>query len=280
MTAVETVGQRRADAFLRFLSGTMFGPLLVGPLKTHRLWVGLGWSDIVQSYRRTILGPFWITLNLVIFTTAITLVYGALFGMQPADYAGYVVCGMIAWLWVSGLLSEVGNTFIVFSAFLKSMPIDKSLLVWATTYKQLTTLAHQLPVYFGLMLFGIIKPSLYTLFAIPAIGIVFLMSIPITAITSILFARYRDLPRLIGGSVIIVLLTTPVFWQPTMLSGWRKAIVYFNPIYYVIEFIRRPMLGQPLDLVTVLVVLGMTALLWVVGARFYKRYEPYVVFWV
>ena len=33
-------------------------------LARWRLWIALGWQDIRQRYRRSILGPFWITATL------------------------------------------------------------------------------------------------------------------------------------------------------------------------------------------------------------------------
>lgn len=267
----------------RFPVNLVPGPLrslLAAPLSQWRAWVGLGWTDIVQSYRRTLLGPFWITMNLVIFTTAMTLVYGALFGVAARDYAGYVVCGMMAWLWTSSLISEVGNTYITYSSYIRSMPIDKSIFVWASTFKLLITFAHNMILFPILVLFGIVHLSYYTLLAIPAIVILFLLSVPVTAISAVLFARYRDLPRLIGTSTIIVMMTTPIFWKPDMVSGWRSAFVYLNPIHYVIEFVRRPLLGEPLSSLEVAVVLGMTIFLWLIASYVHKKYQAYVVFWI
>ena len=258
----------------------LFRSLLAAPIIQWRAWVGLGWTDIVQNYRRTMLGPFWITMNLVIFTTAMTLVYGALFGVAPSEYAGYVVCGMMAWLWTASLSSEVGNTYITYSSYIRSMPIDKSIFVWASVFKLLITFAHNMILFPFLVLFGIVHVSYYTLLTIPAIAILFLLSIPVTAISAVLFARYRDLPRLIGTSTIIVMMTTPIFWKPDMVSGWRSAFVYLNPVHYVIEFVRRPLLGEPLGALELSVVLAMTVVLWLIAGYIHKKYQAYVVFWI
>lgn len=261
-------------------SASLLAPLIAGPLARPHVWMGLAWSDVIQSYRRTALGPFWITLNLIIFATAMTLVMGSIFSISAQGYAGYVVCGMIAWMWVAAMLSDVGNTFLVYGPFLRSMPIDKAFFIWAAVAKQVIVLAHQMIVYAGMLLIGLVQPSLYTLLAIPAIALVFLMSIPFAAVASILFARYRDLPRLISGSIVLVIMLTPIFWKPEMISGWRSAFVYLNPIYYVIDIVRSPLLGEPIKPMTAIVVLGITAALWVGGSLFYKRYQKYVVFWI
>lgn len=255
-------------------------PLIAGPLKRPKIWMNLAWSDVVQSYRRTIFGPFWITMNLVIFAVAMTLILGSVFKVPTESYAGYVLCGMMAWMWISAMLNDVGNTFLVYSQFVKSVPIDKSHFIWAAVAKQAVVLAHQLIVYAGVVVVGLVQPTLWTLLAIPAFVLLFLMSIPFAAVAAILFTRYRDLPRLISGSMIIIMMMTPIFWKPDMISGWRSAFVYLNPVYYVIDLVRSPLLGQPLSLLTVAVTVLLTVLLWVVGASFYSRYQRYVVFWV
>ena len=258
----------------------IFAPLLTEPLRRPHIWWGLAWSDVVQSYRRTFFGPFWITLNLVIFAMAITLVFGSVFKVPSLDYAGYVVCGMIPWMWVSSMLSEVGNTFIVYGQFLRATPIDKAFFIWVAVCKQAITLVHQLIVWAGLVVIGLVQPTLYTLLVIPALAVLFVMSVPFAAMAAILFARYRDLPRLVTGSIVIVMMVTPIFWREDMISGWRTAFVYLNPIHYIIDFVRHPLLGEPPGMLTTAVVLGITAALWLLGSLFYNRYQKYVVFWI
>lgn len=254
--------------------------LVEAPLRNPRMWIGLAWMDVVQSYRRTMLGPAWITLNLVIFTAAMTLVYGALFSVPTKEYAAFLACGMIGWMWISALLNEVGNTFLNYSHFIKGTAIDKAFFIWAAVYKQAIVLAHHLVVYVVLVVFGVVPLTIYSLTFIPAVAVLFLISIPFTAVAAILFARYRDLSRLVSSTIIVLMMVTPVFWQPSMLSGWRLSFIHLNPLYYLVEFVRTPLLGKPLDPFIVTVVLGMGALFWIVGGLIYCRYQKYVVFWL
>jgi len=254
--------------------------LVEKPLRNPHIPISLAWSEIMQSYRRSVLGPLWITLNLVIFVSCLTLVYGALFSVQSQDYAAYLACGMMVWLWVSALLTDVGNTFINYAHFVKNTPLDKSYLICAAVIKQTLILAHHLIVYATFVLLGMVKLTVYTFLAIPAFLILFLMSIPVTAIMAILFPRYRDLSRLIMSFMMVLLMVTPIFWQPNMLGGWRSLLVHVNPIYYVIEFVRSPLLGKPVDQLSAAVVISMTVVFWVVGAWAFRRYGKYVVFWL
>ena len=253
---------------------------LAAPLVNCRLWITLGWLTIVQNYRRTSLGPWWITANLAIFVLAITLVYGSLFSIPAKEYSAYLLGGMIAWYWVSALLNDVGNTFLSYSHFIKSTAIDKAQLVWATVFRLFVTFAHHFILVIAYIVFGIIHFNHYTLQIIPAVVLLFLFSVPVTAVAAILFARYRDLQRFVGSAVIIIMMVTPIFWQPNMIKGWRGAFVDINPIHYLIELIRRPLLGQPLETSTLTVVCVLTVLAWIGGTLFFRRYQRYVVFWV
>lgn len=255
-------------------------PLVKAPLENVLLWTGLAWMETVQSYRRTMLGPFWITCNLAIFTLAMTYVYGALFSIPTKEYAAYLACGMIAWTWIGALINEVGNTFITYSGFIKNTSITKSIFVWSTVYKQIIIFAHNLIVFAGLALVGVIDLTVHTLMLVPVLVVMFAISIPITGILALLFARYRDLPRLVSSLMIVLMMVTPIFWQVHMFSGWRTMVFLFNPIYYLVEFLRAPLLGQPEQPLIVAGVLGLLVLAWAIGARFYRRYEKYVVFWL
>lgn len=44
-----------------------------------QLWGLLGWQDILQRYRRSVLGPFWITASMGVLVTALGLLYANLF---------------------------------------------------------------------------------------------------------------------------------------------------------------------------------------------------------
>jgi ABC-type polysaccharide/polyol phosphate export permease len=279
MSITLSSSEPRLEAFLSVLPISV-RTLLDEPLRHPSKPLSFAWSEIVQNYRRSLLGPFWITLNLVIFVGCMTLVYGSLFSVRTDEYAGYLACGMIAWLWVSALLTDAGNTFIFYAHFVKNTPLDKSFLIWASAWKQALIFAHHLIVYVAFVLLGIVKLTVYSFLAIPAIIVLFAMSIPITAIMAILFPRFRDLSRLITSFMMVVLMVTPIFWQPQMLKGWRTLLISFNPIYYIVEFVRKPLLGQPLDPVTALVVPCMAVGFWILGAWFYRKYSKYAVFWL
>lgn len=257
-----------------------FLSIVAGPLLRPRVWLSLGWLEIIQNYRRTFLGPFWIILQMVIFSIAMTVVLANVFGVPTEEYAAHVVTGMIAWTWLSALVLEGGGTFSIYSQYIKSVPFDKAHFIWAIAFKQVVIFAHNLVVYLGLVVLGVVDINANTLMIVPSLVLLFLFSLPVLAIVSILFARYRDLQKLVSSSIIIVLMLTPVFWLPEVMTGWRTGLYTYNPIFYFIEVVRKPLMGLPVIGNAYLIVGVSTALVWAFAIVFYKRFHRFVIFWI
>ena len=73
-------------------------------LANWRLWSMLGWNDIHQRYRRSALGPFWITISMAIFIVLLGFIYSKLFHQDIAVYLPYIAMGLITWGFISGTI--------------------------------------------------------------------------------------------------------------------------------------------------------------------------------
>src|SRR5437879_8406258 len=59
---------------------------LLSALKDWPLWTMLGWNDIRQRYRRSTLGPFWITLSMATFIGVLGVIYSRIFHVDVEIY--------------------------------------------------------------------------------------------------------------------------------------------------------------------------------------------------
>ena len=76
------------------------------------VWGALGWHDIRQRYRRSKLGPFWLTISLGVMIGALSGLYAGLFKVDGAWYLPHVAIGFVVWSFISGLINEGCNAFI------------------------------------------------------------------------------------------------------------------------------------------------------------------------
>src|SRR5689334_17341702 len=61
------------------------------------MWTTLGWNDIRQRYRRSVLGPFWITISMAVFITLLGVIYSHIFKIELQTYLPYLALGYIIW---------------------------------------------------------------------------------------------------------------------------------------------------------------------------------------
>src|SRR3954468_1641431 len=56
-----------------------------GLLGIH-VWPTMAWYEIRQRYRRSALGPFWLTISTGVLVAAMGPLYGRLFGQEVSSY--------------------------------------------------------------------------------------------------------------------------------------------------------------------------------------------------
>ena len=75
---------------------------LIGGARLYELWSRFAFHDIRQRFRRSVLGPFWLTLSMGIMVGAMGLVFSTLFQQDMGKTLPYIATGLIFW----GLRSE------------------------------------------------------------------------------------------------------------------------------------------------------------------------------
>src|SRR3954470_7376510 len=82
---------------------------LADGLEQRELWITLGWHDIRQRYRRSFVGPFWLTLSMGLMIAGLAYLYAGLMNQNLERYLPYVATGMIVFSLISSLATE-GST--------------------------------------------------------------------------------------------------------------------------------------------------------------------------
>lgn len=228
-----------------------------------RFWFHLGLEDILKQYRRSFLGPVWISLNTAVFIVAFGLVGSQIFRIELKDYIVYFCLGHVAFMFISSLVNEGCHTFIAAEAFLKQTPYPKLAFVLRVVWRCTITMAHNLPVMLAVLLLygdlGAIRTGLLVLgFALTLASAVLL----VTCLGTVC-ARFRDVPLLVASVMQISMFLTPVMWKPEQLSPAATVLVHSNPLAAFLEILRTPLMGgvpSPQAYTMVLTVLGVLLL--------------------
>jgi lipopolysaccharide transport system permease protein len=252
---------------------------VIAGLASWRLWVRLGWNDILQRYRRSILGPFWLTASMAIMIVALGILYAGLFNTPIGDFLPFLCVGMLVWNLISSFLTEGGTLFTGSESYIKQIRLPYSVYVYRSTWSKVVTFFHNFIIYFAVLLYFQIWPGTAALLAIPGLIVIVVNGALASLSIGIISARFRDVPPLISSVVQIVFFVTPIFWKPEMLNG-REYITDLNPFFHLLEIVRAPLLGSVPAAKSYFAVLLITLINIAITATFFSRFRSRISYWV
>jgi len=239
----------------------------------------LAWYDIVLRYRRSLLGPLWITLSMGAMLLGMGPLYAALFGVPLARFYPHLALGIIFWNFFSTALNDGCQVFIGAAPYLKQGSIPRSVFVWRSLARQLFFLAHHVVLYLPVAIWVGLRPCPQMLLVVPGLVVV-IVNLHALAITlGLLSARFRDVPNIVAATLQLLMFLTPVFWFPEKLPERTRFILY-NPLAQLLDIVRIPLLGGYPAPGTLLFLLYFTALNLTVAAILYAAWRRQVVYWI
>lgn len=252
---------------------------IVQGARAMNLWGLLAWQDIRSRYRRSKLGPFWLTLSMGLLVSLLGLLYSTLFQVDLARYLPFLALGFIVWTLISNLMLEACRVFINAQSIITQMALPLSVHVYRLLWRCLIILAHNALIFVVIALALQIWPGWTGLLALPGLALLCLNGIWAALLLGLLSARFRDVPPIVESLMRIAFFVTPVMWMPEFLPR-RVVLLELNPFFHCLEVVRAPLLGQAPALVSWLAVVGMAAAGWLATFLMYRRYRRHIAYWV
>ena len=254
----------------------------------RELWLSLGWQDIKQRYRRSVLGPFWITIATGVQAAAMGVLYAALLHLPLSYQLPYVTIGLIVWNVINASILEGSQVFIANEGLIKQLPSALSVHIYRLVWRQFLFFAHNAIIYLILLAaFGVWRHlSWALLLAVPGIVLLFLNAAWVSIAFGILSTRYRDIAQILNSMTLMLFVLTPVMWNAQSLTervggiGGKARLIELVPTYHYLEVVRAPLLGQPIHLLSWVVVAGITVFGWAVAILALKKFRSRVPYWV
>ncbi|CCQ14432.1 ABC O-antigen transporter, permease component [Rhodococcus sp. AW25M09] len=264
-----------------------FGDLRTG-FAQRELWLHLGWQDIKQRYRRSVIGPFWITIATGVQAIAMGLLYSVLLNIDLREFLPHVTVGLIVWNLISAAILEGGDVFVANEGLIKQLPSALSVHVYRLVWRQLLLLGHNMLIY--VIIIAIFWPpgGLHwtVIFAIPALVLILLNAVWVSILFGIVATRYRDIAPILGSFVTLMFFMTPIVWTTSGLKSMggeaanRAKLVEINPLFHYLDIIRAPLIGEDQQAYHWYIVLAFTVVGWALAIFALKKYRARVPYWV
>lgn len=283
MTSAPAPGEEPASRSMTMSAA--FADLLQGA-RQRELWFKLGIQDIKQRYRRSVLGPFWITIATGVMAAALGLLYSMLFQIPVAEFLPHVTVGLIMWNFISGAIKEGSTVFIDNEGLIKQLPAPLSVHVYRLVWRQTLFLGHNLIIW--LLLIIIFPRHLgweFFLF-IPALALLLVNGVWVAMFFGIIATRFRDVAPLLEALTQLLFYVTPIVWMTNTLKDQggavasRARIAEINPLYHYMEIIRAPMIGEPLAGYHWLIVIACTVAGLLIAGLAMRQWRFRVSYWV
>lgn len=248
-------------------------------MRYWHLWSLMGWQDIKFRYRRSMLGPFWLTISMGVMVTALGFLYGNLFKVPLRDYLPFLALGLLVWNLISAFIADGCEALASVEGIIKEVRLPYSLHVYRMVWRNVIIFAHNLVVYVAVAAYFRIHLSWATALAVPGIFLLIMTAVPVGIVCAMVCARFRDVPQIVASLLQVMFFLTPIIWKPELLHD-RPLFVQFNPFFHFVEIVRAPLLGHAVPATTWLYVSTCLVVSWCLAVIILGRYRKFVAYWI
>jgi len=239
----------------------------------------MAWHEIRQRYRRSLLGPFWLTISMAVQMLTMGVVIAILFHQSFDRFLPYVCVGLIFWTMINGLINEGATAFVSASSFILHMRIPLTTYVLQCIWRNVIIAGHKLVVYVAVAAIYSIVPSPRMMLFLITFPLA-LWSISWIALSlAVISTRFRDLPTMVSTGLNVLFWLTPIVYSPDQL-GANQWLATANPLAHVLDLVRLPLLNQVPSRNSFVIVGAMGVIGWTVTFMLFSRFRARVPYWL
>ena len=261
---------------------TLFTHLLAS-LRRPDHWIYASWLDVVGRYRRNRLGLLWLFVPTAVYIWGIGGFLGAMQpGLDLPRFFAHVALGFTLFRLVVTVLTDATSVFAnsqgyIYDGSLRLTDFLLRSLARSWFYFMLT-----LPMVAVVVMgspdatWSGVAPSVAA-FVVDLLILLFL-----SVSVALLGARLPDLHELIGSAVMALFLLTPIVWDAVSAPAGtlRGALMRGNPLFHMVESVRAPLLGQPVEPLTYAYLGALLVASFLVAILAYQRFARRVPVWL
>jgi lipopolysaccharide transport system permease protein len=251
-------------------------------LANRRLLGAVTRVELRKKYAGSVLGLAWVALQPALLLAAYLFIYMVVFkvrfpGFSSFEYVLYVFCGLVPYLGfmealTTGSLSLKQNMHLVKNVMIpiELVPVRSVMLGVAG---QLVSLVIVLAL---VAANGTLSPRVIWLPLIVVLQLMLLFGL--TWVLASLTVALPDVTYVLNLAVFLLMFLSPIGFTPAMVPPEFRAVVYLNPVFYMIEAYRGVVLqtsAADLRVYTIYVVMAVT--MFAAGASFFRRFKGVLV---
>lgn len=248
-------------------------------LEAWRIWTALATNDIKMRYRRTFLGPFWLTIQTAIFVTVMGILWSKIMGVDMVKFMPRIACRIVLWNFLSMTIIQSGRIYFSASSMIQmaKLPFSVYLLQHMTT--QMINFVHIVPILIVIIILFVSFNILGILGFVLGFFALALFLFWISLALSCLCLRFHDMVHTVSVFMTMAFFLTPIMW-PIERLGDHQWFAHINPFYHAITVCKEPLMEGTVPLLSHAVLLGLNAAGLVLGFLVFARSYRRLTYWM
>jgi ABC-type polysaccharide/polyol phosphate export permease len=252
---------------------------IIKTFKMPGLILYMAWSDVRARYKRSMLGPLWITLSTAIGVVGLGFIWSELFKMNRAEFIPLLTVGLILWQFLSACIVESTSVFCRQANIIRNLSLPIALHPAQLVLRHVINLAHNIPLFFLVALILGRTFNLQAFMVVPGLLLVIANLYWMSMMLGILGARFRDLEYLVSMTMPLLMFLSPVLYRSDALPSIGR-YMWLNPLADMIEIVRYPLLGEATPLSVYVINIGLLLVGGTLTFILFNAKRNRIAFWV
>jgi ABC-type polysaccharide/polyol phosphate export permease len=249
-----------------------------GLLGAIRIAAALAWSDMRHRYVRSLLGPFWMSIQMAIMVAVLGSVIGHFSNTSALTRLPMLALSLTAWTFLNGVILDATTALQGASSLIKDRALSPIIFLLQSCFRQALFALHNASV--PLLLWLMLTPMHVTgiIEAIPGLVVFIVCTFGLSLVLGALATRYRDIKPIIESSLTLAFLSSPIVWTPEMIDR-GSTFMRLNPLTHLFAIWREPMATGQVPTTSVGYVLACLAALTLAGIVTFRHLRK-AAFWI
>jgi lipopolysaccharide transport system permease protein len=248
--------------------------------KKWRVWSILAKFDILKRYKRSFLGPWWITLTMAVLILTLAILYSQLFKLDFKNYLLYLSINFAIWTFMRDSILESCQVLIEAKPLLLNEKWNIMIFSFRVVYKNFIIFLHNIFIFIFLAIVYLDQFNLVNfIISICVLIFLFLFLLPICILCSIINARFRDFYMIMSNVMQLLFFLSPILFTKQLLENYDW-LIYINPIALFLLLINEPILIDQFHFQYLIYLVSYFGLCICFVTFIFSRYKNKITYWL
>lgn len=187
--------------------------------------------EMKRKYSRSRLGILWSVLSPLLSMAVLSLVFSTMFRKSIENYPVYYLTGFVIWSFFTAATNTAMTALADNQALILQIRLPRSVFPLSRVVTAFVNFLYSLAAY-GVMLLLFRIPVRGSALVFPVlVFFLFLFSLGMGYILSVLYVFFGDIRHLYGVALTLWMYLSALFYPLELLPGTMQAVIWQNPVY-------------------------------------------------